>query len=183
MNQSVIKNGLIYGVVAGLFWSACTFLAWVSGIKVMVSFQWIGTFLPIIFLIFLLGAFNLRKKQSNILPFKNALQFAFVGYVVYELINAVTVYILFNLIDPTLTEQILEKSLEKIQTFMESKGVPSSEIESAMEKATKEKPKTSLREIFVGLGFSLIWNFVKSLIIAAIAKKEPQPSFESDNLS
>ncbi len=175
INQSF---ALRYGLIAGLGWSAITFAVWAAGIDALVSFSMIGAFVPVIIGLFVYGGFELRKARGGSLPFKEALQFAFLAYVIYEVCNALTTYVLYNVIDPTLTTQMLQKSLEKMQGLLENSGVASGEMDKAMEKAMEEEPKTSPKQIIFGLGFALIWSFVKSLIIAAIVKKEPQPVFD-----
>jgi len=178
MKNPVQAAALRYGVIAGILWTVLTFGAWAMGIGIFTGFQMIGSFVPVIIGLFIYGGIELKKSQGGFLTFKNALQFAFLAYVVYELINAMVTYLLYNVIDPTLTAQLLETTLGKMESFMEKSGVPAGDIEKAMEKATAEEPKTTLKNIFMGLGFSLIFGFIKSLIIAAIVRKEPQPNFD-----
>jgi hypothetical protein len=178
MKNPIQAAAVRYGVIAGIMWTVLTFGAWAMGVSTLAGFSMVGSFVPIIMGLFIYGGIELKKSQGGFLTFKTALQFAFLAYVVYELINAVVTYLLYNVIDPSLTAQLLETTLAKMESLMEKSGVPAGDIEKAMEKATAEEPKTNFKNIFLGFGFSLIWSFVKSLLIAAIIRKEPQPNFD-----
>jgi len=43
-----------------------------------------------------------------------------------------------------------------------------------MEKVDKDKKETSIKQIVLGLGLSLVWYFIKSMGIALIIKREPK---------
>jgi hypothetical protein len=117
---------------------------------------------------------KLRKQNDNLLTFAEALKFTFLAYVIYALMEAVGNYVLYAIVDKDLTAKVLEISIQKTQKLMESFGASEQQIEDALAKAQKEPQFTSFKQVFLGLGIGLIWNFVKSLLISLVIRREPK---------
>jgi hypothetical protein len=177
MNQNNNSLAIRFGTIAGLLFIAFYFGCWAGGIKTFSSFLIWSTWLPVIFVIILIGAFQRRKQLGGYMTFKEALVFSFLAYFIFELFYAVATVILFRLIDPQLQQKVLIETMETMRSFMEKFGMDDSQIEDAMKSAEESSEKAyTFGQIFLGLGLALIWDFIKSLIIALISQRK-KPEF------
>ena len=105
-NNNNIKQGVTYGIIAILYGP------WALGsVGDFVKVTTITNFIPFHFIILLVIGFKLRKDNGGLYSFKEALQFTFVAYVIYALIEAVGTYVLYVLLDPALTAKVLDISI------------------------------------------------------------------------
>jgi amino acid transporter len=170
--QEGIKIGLINGAIALLL----LFGSYYLGFQVFVDTQLYAGFVPYMMLILIVFGLRLRKRNGNRLSFKEALQFAFISYVVATVILAIGTYILFNVIDHTLTERTYQAGLAKTRDMMQRMGAPQSQIDDTLDKAGKQKNDTSVKTVFLGVGWDLIISFVKSILVALIIRREKPQS-------
>jgi len=172
MNNIAIRQSVIVGVIAGLIFAGFSFGTYYSGIPSFAGFTLVYTWIPVIMVLFLIFGFNLRKKMGGFIGFKEVLQYALVAYLVYEIIYAIVTYILFVVIDPLLTQKLLDAIMKTTTDWMKSLGAPQAKIDEAIANANKQKVQTGTGNILKGIAWSLIWDFVKSLLIAWIVKKD-----------
>ena len=62
--------------------------------------------------------------------------------------------------------------LEKTRAMMEKFGASEEDIEKTMASSAESMKKTGLKEILMGTGLGLIWDFVKSLLLTLVIRKE-----------
>ena len=166
-----------FGLIAGLLVTLLYFGSWAAGIKVFGNFLIWYTWLPVIFGIILIGAFQRRKQLGGYMSFKEGLVFAFLAYVIYEVFYAVATLVLFRLIDPQLQDKVFIHVMEVTRNVMESVGAEDSQIEDTLKKAQESNEESyTIKQIILGFGMSLIWDFIKSLIIALISQRK-KPEF------
>lgn len=161
-----VKIGLINGAIALLIMYGSYF----AGLDTFVTAQFYSRFVPYMMIILIIYGFQLRKRNGGYLAFKDALRYSFMSYVIVALLVAIGTYILFNLIDKDLTQKSFELSLEKMKATFINMGMKEDEIEKAI--GNKEVQKTDLATIFLGTGFGLIWDFIVSLIVSIIIRRE-----------
>ncbi len=175
MKPNFNQSAITYGVITGLIFLALNFGGWaMASTDTYVSIIGICTFIPYVIITLIVAGIKLRKQNGNLMTFAEALKFTFLAYVIYALIEAIGNYVLYALVDPDLTAKVMEISLQKTQKMMEAFGASEQQIEEAMSKAQNEPPHTSFKQVFLGLGIGLIWNFVKSLLISLIIRREPK---------
>lgn len=173
MKSNFNQSAIMYGIISGLIFLAINFGFWAaSSTETYVSAIGITNFIPYIIVILIFGGIKLRKQNDNILTFAQALKFSFLAYVIFALIEAVGNYLLYAIIDPDLTAKVLEISLQKVQKMMEAFGASEQQMEDAINRTQEEGKFTSFKQVFLGLGTSLIWNFVKCLLISLIIRRE-----------
>ncbi|WP_153798584.1 DUF4199 domain-containing protein [Foetidibacter luteolus] len=172
MKDIINSYGIKFGIINGLIAAGLMFGTWAAGLDVFVTYQFASSFIPFMIVILIIAGLNLRRNNGGVLPFKDALRFAFLSYVIAAVIYAIGNYILFNLVDKELTEKAFNLSLEKTKLMMEKLKTSDEEIEKTLEKAREGKGDTGFKTIFLGFGIGLIWDFVKSLLIAIIIRKE-----------
>jgi hypothetical protein len=175
MENNNIKQGLTYGIVGGLIFLVLLFGLWAVGsVENFVAVTGVTTFIPYLFIILLVAGFKLRKDNGGLYSFKEALQFTFVAYVVFALIEAVGNYTLFALVDPDMTAKVMEISITKTLQMMEKFGASEAQVEETVKRMQAEPKITSFKQVFLGLGLAIVFNFVKALILSVIIKKNEE---------
>jgi hypothetical protein len=157
-----VKIGLINCAIALLLMYGSYF----AGMDAFVNEQFISKFIPYMMIILIIYGFQLRKRNGGYLAFKEGLQYSFMSYVIVALLMAIGTYVLFNIIDKELTRKVYDAMMIK----MTSMGMKPEELEKVMGK--REDQQTGVRTIFFGTGTGLIWDFVISLIVAIIIRRE-----------
>lgn len=173
---SFTAEGMKIGIFNGVFALILLYGSYFLGLDTFISMQFFSAFIPYMIIVLIIYGFQLRRRNGGLLPLKNALQFSFVSYVIAAVLLAIGTYVLYNIIDKDLTEKSFTAGLEKTRRLMEKMGANETQIDQAMEKAEKSKKDTNLSTIFLGTGLGLIWDFVKSLVISLIIRKE-KPAF------
>ena len=56
--------------------------------------------------------------------------------------------------------------------MMKRFGAPQTQIDDAIAKSHKQQETTGNKNILLGIGINLVWDFIKSLLVAVIVKKE-----------
>jgi len=161
-----VKIGLINGAIALLLMYGSYF----AGLDTFVTVQFISKLIPYMMLILIIYGFQLRKRNGGYLAFRDGLKYSFMSYVIVAVLVAIGTYILFNLVDKDLTQKSFDLSMEKMKGTFINMGMKEEEIEKAMGK--RDAQKTDLPTIFLGTGFGLIWDFIVSLLVALIIRRE-----------
>ena len=175
MENNNIKQGAIYGIVGGLIFLALSFGLWAVGsVENYVAVTGVTTFIPYLFIILLVVGFKLRKDNGGLYSFKEALQFTFVAYVLFALIEALGNYVLYAIVDPDMTAKVMEISIAKTLQMMEKFGASEAQIEDTVKRMQAEPKITSFKQVFLGLGLAIVFNFVKALILSIIIKKNEE---------
>lgn len=175
MKPNFNQAAITYGIITGLIFLAISFGGWaMASTSTYVSILGICTFIPYVIITLIIAGIKLRKQNDNLMTFAEALKFTFLAYVIYALIEAIGNYVLYAIVDPDLTAKVLEITIQKTQKMMEAFGASEQQMEEAMTKAQSEPQFTSFKQVFLGLGMALIWNFVKSLLISLIIRREPK---------
>jgi Protein of unknown function (DUF4199) len=166
-----------FGLIAGLLFTLLCFGCWAAGIKVFGNFLIWSTWIPVFFIIILVGAFQRRKQLGGFMSFKEGLVFAFLAYVIFEVFYAVSTFVLFRLIDPQLQDKVFIYVMDVTRNLMESIGASDSQVDDAIERARESNQEAyTIKQVILGFGLSLIWDFIKSLIIALISQRK-KPEF------
>lgn len=173
MKPNLNQTAITYGVITGLIYLALTFGAWAVGTTDnFVSITGITTFIPYVIVTLIIVGIKLRKSNDNLLSFQEALKFTFLAYVIYAIIEAIGNYVLYAMVDPDLTAKVMEITMKKTMKMMEAFGASEQQMEEAVGKVEAEPKHTSFKQIFLGLGITLIWNFAKSLLISLVIRRE-----------
>lgn len=165
-----IKEGIKIGLINGAIALLLMYGSYFAGLDTFVTVQFFSRFVPYMMIILIIYGFRLRIANGGFLSFKEGLQYSFMSYVVVGLVVAIGTYILFNLVDKNLTQKSFELSLEKMKQTFTSMGMKEEEIDKAI--GNKEVQKTDLKTIFLGTGFGLIWDFIVSVIVSFIIRRE-----------
>lgn len=167
-----IKQGLIFGLINILL----TMLIYFLGADFFASHF---IMLPIILLLIsivypIIITIRFRKMNEGLLKFKDAFQISFFMLAISGLITAIFGIILYHVIDPEYPKMIQQKMVEHLTDFMTSMNVPEDKIQESLSQNNMQEKFSVLGQIKSYL-FSLIFFALFSLLVAAIAKKNPQP--------
>jgi biotin transporter BioY len=166
------KQGFRIGVLNGVLALAILYVSYWMGLQTFVNVKTIERFVPYMIIILVITGIQLRKRNGGHLSFRQGLQYAFLSYVVTAVIIAIGTYILYNVVDKDLGEQSFRLGLQKSKEMMQGLGLPDTEINKNLDRAEKAGSETGFKQIFLGMGLGLIWDFMKSLLVAVIIRKE-----------
>lgn len=173
-----IRHGLIFGLVnvvltLFIYFMGASFLA-DHFILVPAILLLIAIIYPIVITL------RFRKMNENLLPFRDAFQISFFVMLISGLIAAIFGLLLYHVIDPDYPTQVMEKMRESLTEFMSRAGVSEEQIEEGLNQNSMAE-KFSVMGQIKSFFFSIIFYAIFSLIVAAIAKRNP-PMFENKTL-
>ena len=109
------------------------------------------------------------------MSFKEGLVFAFLAYVIYEVFYALVTLILFKIVDPQLQSKVMVYVAESTKGMLERFGATDSQIDEMLKNIEESsKYEYTFKQIILGFGMALIYDFIKSIIIALISQKRKQ---------
>jgi hypothetical protein len=172
-NTLGIFVGLFFGIVYGTF----AFISGHAGVASVARYQNISTFYPVILAtLVLLGLYWRKSNGSKVLTFLEALQYAFIAYVIFELILLVVNITLFNVMDPTLYDKTVLYNLNEKLNFAQTHNAPSDaikEIQDSIDNTTAHPQKgMSAIQILIGLGQDLVVSFIKAMLVGFVLQKK-----------
>lgn len=174
MNEIIKKNGINYGVIAGVVTILANLLVYLIDVKLTIEFLIYQLPLFLFYIIYAVVLLSKTKKQLNgIYSFKDAFTTYFIYAVVGMVISLIFSYVLFNFVDPQAAETIKEASIEKAVGFMQKMSVPVAEIEKAVTEMQQQNTY-SLVNLLKSSAFGIIFSIIIGLILALIFRSKPQ---------
>ncbi len=169
MNEIIKKNGITFGIIAGAISVLITTLIYIIDIKLFASI-WVGlSGLAISILLAIILLSKTKKELNGQLTFKEAFTTYFVMAVVSILITVTFNIILFNFIDPSLSESVKEIILESTIKMMKKFGAEKQAINEAI-KTMNETDNFSVGSQLKGLLTNIVVSSIFGLILAAFFK-------------
>jgi hypothetical protein len=114
-----------------------------------------------------------RTEQGGLISFGEAFLVAIITALAAVLIGSIYNYILYNFIDPGLSDFIKERAILKTQSVLESFGSSQDATDKALEKIRADDMRMTPERILMQLLMAALFYMVPSLIIAAILKRKP----------
>jgi uncharacterized protein with NAD-binding domain and iron-sulfur cluster len=176
MNEIIKKNGIKFGVIAGVVALLITAGIYVIDLKLFTAW-WLGIISILIYVVLgIVLMVKTKKELQNVYSFKDA----FTTYFIYAIIGiAISVtfnILLFNVIDPGAKETVKELSIEAAVEWMKKFNTPTSAIKEAVEKM-ENQDQFGITEQLKGSIFSIIFSAIFGVILAAIFKSKPKEQF------
>jgi len=164
-NTSVFYNGLIWGLILGFAGIIYQVILYMLDQNLNQVLGYGGILISLILLV--LGMRSFRDSiRDGVLPFGTAFGFGIVAIVVSGVIGTIYGYIMWTVIDPDIITKMMELQTEK----MLERGLPEEAIEQAIGITSKfMKPGVMAA---MGLGSSLFFGAILSLIVAAFMKRD-----------
>lgn len=174
MNNNAIKSGLIIGVISIIV----TLLMYLIDPTLLAS-MWAGLiiFVIIISLVAYFGIQN-RNEEGGFMTFGSAWIYSMKVFVIAGIIGTIFRVLLFNAIDPELTEIVVDAAVENTEAMMQNFGAPEETMEQGIEDArVRTEESLTVMGNIKGFAWGLIFYALFSLITGAIIKKN-EPEFE-----
>jgi hypothetical protein len=168
-NSPAIKYGLYFGMAT----SAIFMVLYLVNPRLMMNIPItivIGYLFPIFFMV--LAGREKRSSLEGFISFGEAVKETFLCYLIGSFIITVFTYILYNIIDPSLIDVMMDEAAKMGESFMRMMGAEEAEIQEG----TKEMAKIDFNPMSPGLLFfnwmvGLVFpGIIISLIISAIIK-------------
>lgn len=169
MNEIIKKNGILYGIITGIFGALITTLIYVINLELFTSI-WIG--LVSIALYVIIGIILLtktKKELKGIFSFKDAFTTYFISAVIGIFISVAFNIILFNVIDPGVKDTLKELTIKYMIETLHKFNSPPSVINESMKKLQETDPY-SVIELIKGTVFKIAFSALFGLLLALVFK-------------
>lgn len=168
MISPIIKrNSTTYGVVAGIVLSLITAVVYAIDYKLLLSFWVTSLSLSAFVIISIIMLMQTKKQTSNQLSFKDA----FTTFFIYSLVSIIIIIafktLLYNVIDPTLTDNLLELTIKYLKDTSNQYGVSASTLNGMITNLRKTDPfsiSEQLKGGFINLFIACIFGLLMALI-------------------
>ena len=171
INEVIKKNGITYGVIAGIVSVLITTIIYSTDVKLFtawwISVISIGLYISIAIILLV----KTKKEINTIFSFKDAFTTYFIYAVISLIITVIFNIILFNFIDPSLKETIKELTLKYMAEMMQKMNAPAAKINEALQKI-KEGDQFSISGLLKGSASNLVVSSIFGLILAAFFKSK-----------
>jgi hypothetical protein len=171
INEIIKKNGITYGVITGVALSLITAFMYAVDIELFIA--WWTTLLSLsVFIIVPTILLSTTKKELNgVFTFKEAFTTYFISAVIGVLISVLFKIVLFNFIDPSIKDTLLDLTIKYLMSTSEKFGVPASSLNETI-KQLRETDPYSIVEQLKGSVFVIFFCAILGLIMAAIFKSK-----------
>ncbi|PWA06360.1 DUF4199 domain-containing protein [Flavobacterium laiguense] len=171
VNEIIKKNGITYGAITGAILCLITASIYATNLELFIA--WWTTLLSfsVIIIVPIIALFKTKKELNGIFPFKEAFTTYFISAAIGILISIVFKIILFNFIDPSVKDTLLDLTIKYLISTSEKYGVPASAMNETISKL-KESDPFSIVEQLKGSIFNLFFCAILGLVIAAFFKSK-----------
>ena len=168
--QSAVKPGLTIGLVTLVL----SYLAYFIDSSYLASGYFGLVVLVLFFALIIYFGKEYRNELGGFMSFGTAFNFSFFTILISGLIGLVGSILLFHVIDPSLPQVLGEITFESQLEMMEKFGASEAQVEETVKRMQAEPKITSFKQVFLGLGLAIVFNFVKALILSIIIKKNEE---------
>lgn len=176
MDKNAATNGLF---IAGIN-IALQIIVYYTMPELFGKMYFSGILMVLNILIYVFFTFDLKKKNGEYWPFKEALKSIFIMSLVANIISLIFTSLFYKFIEPDAYDKIIVIITDNLTTMYEKMGMSEDQITKALkdvEKQFKSQYNPTILDFIKSLGISVLVGFVMSLIFAAIFKKNP-PMFK-----
>jgi hypothetical protein len=168
-NEIIKKNGITYGVITGLILCVITASMYATDIELFIA--WWTTLLSfsVIIIVPIISLIKTKKESNSILPYKEAFTAYFIAATIGLLISVAFKIILFNFIDPSIKDTLLDLTIKYLVSTSEKYGVAKSALNETLLKLKASDPFSVIEQL-KGALFNVFFCIILGLIIAAFFK-------------
>ena len=166
IKQYILKNGLVLGGI----YVALDIIKYVCGAEFFVNnyVNFVSLLLAAIFPVFYLLKY--KKSQDGFIDFRSAFSICTGILIASGFILLVFNILLFNIIDPAFSSELLDVTINTAVFQLEAFGMSDEQISSAIEMMEAEA-NFSPMNMLKGFGFTIVGYTLFGIIVAAITKK------------
>ena len=184
-NISFSTPAVQYGLIAGVVYALGLVILYLLGdyyfigtFAMFFSFRMIPFFIAAAIAVYAGSA--QKKLNGGYISFANAFLTVLLAMLISEAFFILTMWLLYNVVDPDLAMRGKEMTLAKIEETYYSLGMDEEQIDEAMQIVESQDFSYGLKTILLGALFSAIISAVIALITAAIIKKEKPETYVSE---
>ncbi len=166
-NASPFPTALRYGVIGGLLVIVIGLIQYLLGITSTISqaVGWLSMLITIVFPVLAIRGHR-DNDLGGYISYGRGLGTGVLTALIIGLVTAIWTILLYNVIDPSIMDQIMQVQAEA----MEEQGMSDEDIENVATMTGKFMTAPVMAAI--GFGTSLLFGFVASLIAGAVMKRE-----------
>lgn len=177
--MALLKDPAIkFGILGGLANLVTFFILYSLGAEIFIGIwrylPWFG-----MFTLAFVACVQIIKSEGYLL-FPRAMSIILVVIVISEFTAVLTEFVIRNVVDPGLTEQIREIRLinteEAAEWFDENLGYSEGDMQEVMEQVENADFNFYLKDALLKFLQILCIDFIFALILASIVKKQPNPT-------
>lgn len=176
MDNPIIKNGVFLALASIILQMGAYTIN-----KSYLASMWM--ILPSFALLIFFMVKSVRDHKANnggYASFGEALKSTFGTYFISTVIGIIFTYLLYNFIDPDLTEMIKQQAIATAESVSEMLGQEMDD--EVLDQLENQDFSMSFGKILANSIFPMIMGFVISLIVSAITKKNPPMGGALDNV-
>ena len=166
IKQYILKNGLVLGVI----YVALDIMKYICGAEFFVNnyVSFASLLLAAIFPIYYLLKY--KKSKNGFIDFRSAFSICTGILIASGFILLVFNILLFNIIDPGFSSELLDVTINTAVVQLESIGMSDEQISTAIE-IMEAEANFSPMNMLKGFGFTIVGYTLFGLLVAAITKK------------
>jgi len=166
IKQYILKNGLVLGVI----YVALDIVKYICGAEFFVNnyVSFASLLLATIFPIYYLLKY--KKSKNGFIDFRSAFSICTGILIASGFILLVFNILLFNIIDPGFSSELLDVTINTAVVQLESIGMSDAQISTAIE-IMEAEANFSPMNMLKGFGFTIVGYTLFGLLVAAITKK------------
>lgn len=172
MTEAIKKTGVKFGIILGIISLLITTAIYVTD---PLSFAniWLGIGIFFVYIIIgIIGVVQAKKELNGFMSFKEAFTAFFIIMALGNLIGVFFMYILFNFIDPSIQQGIIDKTIEMSVGWMQNSGMKTEDIKKSVEEIRNSDNFSLYGQVKVYFK-TLIVYIVIGLIVGAAFKRTP----------
>ncbi len=167
---SIWKSSLMSGIYLGIVMILVSVVFYVTGNPFSKAAQWIGYVVMIAGIV--MAQLFYRKTLGGTMTYGQALGVGILTMVFASLLTSIYTFLLYQVIDPSLQEQLRLFTEEQI---VKRGDVPEEQLEMAMNMATKFQ--TPVMMLVMGIFGGTFMGLIVSLITSIFTQKKPTEDF------
>ena len=182
--SSLLKNAINGGLLLGLISIVYSVIMYVLDIMPIGISTGLIMLLISLLIYFFVIFYTSKAYRNNVMggyiSFGQAFVFGLLVAIFAAILSSIYSYIFNALIDPEYAGRVLSATKDWTESFMESKGIPESNIAEAIDKIDAKGNVTPLRSVKQALIGGTIFGVIISLITSAIVKKKSEVISEGE---
>lgn len=174
MSNFIKKNGVNYGLIIGVISIVFTTIMYIIDVRMFANF-WLGLIIFFINLILgIIAVASTKKQLDGYISFKEAFSVYFFAMALGAAISMIFMYIMFNLVDPSAKEIIMDAAIEKTVEMMKGFGSKTEDIKNTVEQMEAVDNFSLISQIKSYFWSLLLYIIVGAIIAAALRRKKPE---------
>lgn len=178
MNENSSTEAIKAGLVVGFVGIAITLLSYLVSPDFMLGWSGFITFLTTITILVVFGRKFRDAALEGFIKFGTAFKILFIAAICASVLSGFFAIVLYNYIDTSLSEKLIEEGLKSAEQVLELIGTPLDKIDEEMTKAELELPYKFTPMGMLSDSWAWLLGAAFNAAIAALFVKKSKPDFE-----